>query len=158
MSVSASLEGAAAGALSWSELAAEAYASLSGFDGEELTLIETFRREQKSLLAVSSATQVLYDWSVHPPSGAWPRFLPGWIRETGYFVHRESAELTVRHQDTEAFHPLNMVVGHASTLVSPEHGSLKASLSIGFDVESLTGGAHAYRFAARAGLEAKLTF
>jgi hypothetical protein len=102
MSVSDSLEGAAAGALSWSELAAEAYASLSGFDGEELTLIETFRREQDIALLVSSATQVLYDWRFRPPSGAWPRFLPGWIRETGYLTHRESAELTVRHQDTEA--------------------------------------------------------
>ena len=158
MSVSATLEGAAAGALSWSELATEAYAALSGFDGEELTLVETFRREQKSLPAVSSATQVLYDWRFNPPSGAWPRFLPEWIRETGYFTHRESAELTIRHEDSGAFHPLNMVVGHASTLVSPEHGSLKASLSIGFDVESLTGGTHAYRLAARAGLEAKLTF
>jgi hypothetical protein len=158
LSMSASIEGVSPGVMSWSELAAEAYAALSGFEGEELTFIETFRREDRSYVTISSATQVLYDWSFRPPSGAPLRFLPSDIGKTGYFSHRETAELTLRHQDTGAFHPLNIVVGHGTTLVYPEHGSLKASLSIGVDVESLTAGEFAYRLAFRAGLEAKLTF
>jgi hypothetical protein len=158
MSVSASLEGASAGAMIWTELAAEAYASLSGFEGQELTLVESFRREERSILTISNATQLLYDWSFYPASGASLKFLPSEIGKTGYFSHRESAELTVRYQDSGAFHPLNIVVGHGTTLVYPEHGSLKASLSIGMDIESLTAGELAYRLAFRAGLEAKLTF
>jgi hypothetical protein len=158
VSMSASIEGVSAGVMSWTELAAEAYAALSGFEGEELTFIETFRREDRSYVTISSATQLLYDWSFRPPSGAPLKFLPSEIGKTGYFSHRESAELTLRHQDTGAFHPFNVVVGHGSTLVYPEHGSLKASLSIGMDVESLTAGEFAYRLAFRAGLEAKLTF
>jgi hypothetical protein len=53
---------------------------------------------------------------------------------------------------------MNILLGHGTTLVYPEHGSLKASLGIGMDVESLTPGEFAYRLAFRAGLEAKLTF
>ncbi|MBE3063780.1 MAG: hypothetical protein IMZ69_02030, partial [Spirochaetes bacterium] len=158
VSMSASLEGASAGVISWTELAAEAYAVLSGFEGEELTLIETFRREERSSLTISSATQLLYDWSFQPPSGAPLKFLPSEIGKTGYFSHRESAELTLRYQDSGAFHPWNIVVGHGTSLVYPEHGSLKGSLSIGMDAESLTAGEFAYRLAFRAGLEAKLTF
>ena len=158
MSVSAAIEQAEGEAWAMAQLSAEAYASLYGFQGEEMTLVESFRREQADTVTLSSQTQLLYDWSVRPPSGVPVRFLPPEIGKSGYFSHRESAQLSVQWQAEGGSHPLSILLGHATTLQYPERGFLKANVSIGMDVESLAGGAHAYRFAVRAGLEANLTF
>ena len=51
-----------------------------------------------------------------------------------------------------------LLFGHATSLVYPGHGSIKASLNLGMDVEDLLSAGLAWRFALRAALEAKLTF
>ena len=158
LGVSGSLEEVAGQPLEWALVSADASAMLSGFNGEELTLVESFRREQDTQITLSSETQLLYDWVSRPPAGVPLRFLPAAIAKTGYFSHRESAVLTVQWQDTGTYHPFNIVLGHASSLVFPDHGYLKASAGIGMDVESLGVGGLAYRLAVRIGLEANLTF
>jgi hypothetical protein len=164
LGLNGSLEQAAGRPLQWTLIAAEASAVLSGFSGEELTLLETFRREEDSDdtdevdVVLSSETQLLYDWAFRPAGGVPLRFLPAPVAAGGYFTHRESAVLTVRWQDAGAFHPLNVTLGHATSLVFPDRGWLKASAGLGVDLESLTDGAVATRFAVRLGLEANLTF
>lgn len=156
--LSAVMEEVAGESLQLSKLAADAYAALYGFQGEEVTLVESLRREEADAVTLSSQTQLLYDWSFRPAAGVPFRFLPAEVGASGYFSHRESAQLTVQWQDEGAYHPVSLLLGHATTLLYPERGFLKASASIGVDVESLTGGSYAYRFAVKLGLEANLTF
>jgi hypothetical protein len=66
--------------------------------------------------------------------------------------------VTVGYSDTGAYHPLTLVLGHSSSIVYEGHGTIKASLNLGMDAESLGGAGIAWRLAIRAALEAKLTF
>ncbi len=164
LGLSGALEQEAGQPLQWTLITAEASAMLSGFSGEELTLVEAFRREEgteevgDAAVTLSSETQLLYDWAVRPPGGVPLKFLPAPVAARGYFTHRESAVLTVRWQDAGAYHPFTITVGHATSLVFPDHGWLKASAGLGMDRESLGDGSSAHRFAVKIGLEANLAF
>jgi hypothetical protein len=141
-----------------STLSAQAYATLTAADENQLTLVETLRRDQSSAVVFSNDAQALLEWRVTPAAGIPLPLLPSDIGATGHFEHRESAEVTVGWQDSGTFHPFNLVLGHATSLVYPGHGSIKASLNLGMDVEDLLAAGIAWRFAFRAALEAKLTF
>ena len=107
---------------------------------------------------ISNDAQALLDWRVTPSAGIPLPILPADIGATGRFEHRESAEATLGYQDTGTFHAFTFLLGHSTSLVYPGHGSIKASLNIGMDVEDLLSAGLAWRFALRASLEAKLTF
>ena len=141
-----------------SNLSVQAYATLTGPDENTLTLVETLRRDQTSSIVFSNDAQALLEWRVVPAAGIPLPLIPTDIGLTGRFEHRESAEVTVGYQDTSTFHPFTLLLGHATSLVYPGHGSIKASLNLGMDVEDLLGSGLAWRFAIRAALEAKLTF
>ena len=141
-----------------SNLSVQAYATLTGPDENQLTLVETLRRDQTSSIVFSNDAQALLEWRVIPAAGIPLPLLPADIGLTGHFEHRESAEVTVGYQDTTTFHPFTLLLGHSTSLVYPGHGSIKATLNLGMDVEDLLASGLAWRFAIRAALEAKLTF
>lgn len=142
-----------------STLSLQAYATLSAGSDNQLTLVETVRRDQVASIVFSNDAQALLEWRVLPAAGIPLPLLPSDIGATGHFEHRESAEVTVGYQDSgSTFHPFTLLFGHATSLVYPGHGSIKASLNLGMDVEDLLSAGLAWRFALRAALEAKLTF
>jgi hypothetical protein len=141
-----------------SQLSVQAYAALVAADSSQLTLVETLRRDQTTSVVLSNDAQALLEWRVAPSAGIPLPLLPPDIGATGHFEHRESAEVTVGYQDSTTFHPFTLLLGHATSLVYPGHGSIKASVDFGMDVEDLLAAGLAWRFALRASLEAKLTF
>jgi hypothetical protein len=141
-----------------SNLSIQAYATLTGENSNQLTFVETLRRDQTSSVVISNDAQALFDWRVTPAAGVPLFLLPSSIGATGHFEHRESAEVMVGYQDSGTFHPFTLLLGHATSIVYPDHGSIKASLNVGMDVEDLLSVGLAWRFAFRAALEAKLTF
>jgi hypothetical protein len=172
LTLSASVKGVPGRALSWREAAATAYALFQGFEDSQLTIVNTLRREERDVYSLSNPTQIpieyavslgndiqaLLDWAQRPRGGVPLPFIPPAATEEGWIAHRESAELALRYQDSGAFHLLTATLGHATSLVFPRHGSVKASATLGFDAEALGGGYFAWRVALRAGVEAKLNF
>ncbi len=146
----------------------DGYATLTGEGGNELTLVETLRRDQPTILASNQSptlsftndSQALLDWKLLPPNGVPLPLLASDIGATGHFENRESLDITSSYQTPGAFHPLTVLLGHATSLVYPGHGSIKASVNVGLDIENpnLAGQALVWRFAVSAALEAKLTF
>ena len=141
-----------------STLSVQAYATLTGQNNNQLTLVETLRRDQTSSVVFSNDAQAVLDWRVMPAAGIPLPLLPNDIGATGHFEHRESADVTVGYVDSGTFHPFTLLLGHSTSLVYPGHGSIKASLNLGMDVEDLLSVGIAWRFAFRAAIEAKLTF
>jgi hypothetical protein len=172
LTLNASLKGVPGQALSWTEAVATAYAVFQGFGESQLTLVDTLRRDERGVyslydqsqlpldyaVSLSNDAQALLDWSERPKGGISLPLLPAEVTETGWVSHRESAEFIVRFQDSGAFHLFTATIGHATSLIFPEHGAVKASANFGLDAEALGVGAVAWRLAFRAGLEAKLTF
>lgn len=158
ISMSGSVDGGPGLPTRLSTLSAELYASLTGTGDGTLTFIETLRRDQTTTLTLSNDSQVLLEWNTRPEGGVILPLLPKEIGKTGYFAHRESVDATVNYNDTGAYHPFTLVLGHSSSIVYDEHGSIKASLNLGMDAENLGGAGIAWRLAFRAALEAKLTF
>ena len=163
LSVSGSVDGGPGLPTILSTISAEAYASLTGNSENELTFVQTIKRNYVEvptpITTFTGDTQVLLDWVVRPEKGIVLPLLPAEIGKNGHFAHRESAELTYNYTDTGTYHPLTFLLGHATSLVFEGHGTIKASLDLGMDAENLgvaTG--IAWRLAVRAALEAKLTF
>jgi hypothetical protein len=141
-----------------SNLSLQAYATLTGENSSQLTFVETLRRDQASTVVFSNDAQALLEWRVVPAAGIPLPLVPVDIGATGRFEHRESIDVTIGYNDSGTFHPFTLLLGHATSIVYPDHGSIKASLNLGMDVEDLLSVGLAWRFAFRAALEAKLTF
>lgn len=141
-----------------SSISIQAYATLTGVNDEQLTLVETLRRDQQATVVISNDAQALLEWRVLPAAGIPLPLLPADIGAKGHFEHRESAEITVGYQDSGTYHPFTLLLGHATSLVYPGHGAIKASLNLGMDIEDLLSVGLAWRLAFRAAIEAKLTF
>jgi hypothetical protein len=158
VSVAAAVEGSPGGNAVLSTLSVEAYAALTGDRENTLTFIEALRRDQAAATSVWNDLQALLDWTVRPAGGVALPLLPPDIGKTGSFEHRESAKITVGWQDSGSYHPFTLVLGHATSVVYEGHGTLKASVGLGIDVEYLGSTGIAWRFAVNAAVEAKLTF
>jgi hypothetical protein len=141
-----------------STLSAEVFASLTGAGDGAFTFVETFRRDESTTVTLSNDSQVLLEWTTRPEGGIILPLLSKEIGKSGYFAHTESLDATVSYNDTGAFHPFTLVLGHSSSIVYEGHGTIKASLNLGMDAENLGGAGIAWRLAFRAALEAKLTF
>jgi hypothetical protein len=155
IALSATLSGAAAADLGLSELGLDLYAEFLGFHDQSLTVVNTFTLGEDALQAADSL-QATFAWAASPDGGVRLPYLPVQVAKTGYFEHRESLDLDLA-VGGDAAHPLALLLGHATSLVYPDRGSLKAGLKVGFDVESLAV-SYAYRFAFEASIEAKITF
>jgi hypothetical protein len=156
IALSGVVSGPAAADFSLSALTLELSADILGFKDQSLTLVNVFSLASEHEL-VTDGLQTAFDWTTRPAGGVRLPYLPESIAHAGYFEHRESLDLDLRLSGSSTSHPLTLILGHATSLVYPDRGSVKASLKAGFDVESLSG-THAYRFAIEAGLEAKLSF
>lgn len=166
LSVSGSVDGGPGLPTRLSTFSAEAFASLTGVGEGTLTLMETLRMDHATTLTgsagsetytLSNDAQVLLEWTDRPAGGVILPLLPQEIGKTGYFSHRESVDVTVGYSDTGAYHPFTLVLGHSSSIVYDKHGTIKATVNLGMDAENIGTGI-AWRLAARAALEAKLTF
>jgi len=166
LSMSASVDGGPQQRTRLSTLSAEAFASLTGQGDDTLTLVDTLRTDQTTTVTgsagaetytLSNDSQILLEWSTHPSGGVILPLLPTAIGKTGYWAHRESVDVTVGYSDTGAYHPFTLVLGHSSSIVYDQHGSIKATINLGADAENIGTGI-AWRLAFRAALEAKLTF
>ena len=153
--LSAAIAGSTAASLSLSELSLETAVDILGFDEQSLLLVNVFTLGSGARSA-TDGLQATFDWTTHPPRGVRLPYVPQSVAETGYFEHRESLDLDVRLGDSPS-HPMTLLLGHATGLVYPDRGSIRAGLEAGFDLESL-GGSYAFRFAIEARLEAKLSF
>jgi hypothetical protein len=162
VSLSGSLDGSPTASPILSTLSLEALATLTGLEEQELTFVNTMKRTESTTVAnsvvFSNDTQALFNWKVKPSGGVPLWLVPPDIAATGHFEHAESAELTLGYQDTGTYSPLTLVLGHSTSLVFGEHGTIKASLNLGMNAENLGVTGYAWRFAVRAALEAKLTF
>ena len=105
LSLSASIDGGPNLPTTLSTLTAEAYATLTGNNDNELTFVETFRGTQTTSLTVSNDVQALLDWTVRPAGGVQLPLIPADFGKTAHFLHRESAEVTVGVTDMGTFHP-----------------------------------------------------
>ena len=100
--------------------------------------------------------QATFAWATRPDGGVRLPYLPESVASTGYLEHRESLDVDLAI-GAEPSHPLTLLLGHATSLVYPDRGTLKAVLKAGFDLESIAS-SYAFRFAIEASLEAKITF
>jgi hypothetical protein len=155
IALSGSFSGSGVADLSLSELSLELYADILGFETQSLTLVNVFSLGSEAATA-TDGLQATFGWATRPEKGVRLPYLPEPIALTGYFEHRESLDLDLRFGNSPS-HPLTLILGHATSLVYPDRGSIKGGLKAGFDIESLSG-TYAYRFAIEASLEAKLSF
>jgi hypothetical protein len=155
ISLSSAFSGSGVADLSLSELTLELYADILGFKEQSLTLVNVFTLGSEAASATDNL-QATFDWATRPAGGVRLPYVPEPIAFTGYFEHRESLDFDLRFGSSSS-HPLTLLLGHATSLVYPDRGSIKGGLKAGFDVESLSG-TFAYRFAIEASLEAKLSF
>jgi hypothetical protein len=162
LSFGASLTAMPGQAFRWTETTADLYASIEGFAEEEFTLTHSFKWEVLDILAgsvsLTDATQLAFQWSMHPAGGLAIPLIPSDIGHSGFLSHKESAELTFRYASPEAFHPFTVLLEHTTSLVFPKNGSIEGKGGIGFDQEILSAGLSAYRIAFELSLTAKLKF
>ena len=166
LNMSASVDGGPGLPTRLTTLAVEALASLTGEGDDTLTLVDTLRTDRTTTVmgsvgaetyTFSNDSQVQLAWSTHPSGGVILPLIPKEIGQKGYFAHTESVDVATGYTDTGAYHPFTLVLGHSSSIVYPDHGSIKATVNLGADAENIGIGI-AWRLAFRAALEAKLTF
>ena len=162
LDLSATINGGPGAQSTLSAFSADAYATLTGTEGNELTLLETVKWTETTTGALtsvfSSDTQALLDWKVFPAGGVPVPLIAAEIGRTAHWENRESFDTAVGYQSTGSFHALTITLGHATSLVFSTHGSIKAGLNLGLDAENLGASGVAWRLAVGAALEAKLTF
>jgi hypothetical protein len=155
IALSATVAGTRAAELGLSKMGLDLYADFLGFRDQSLTVVNAFILGEDAKQATDDL-QATFAWAAHPAGGVRLPYLPPEIAKTGYLEHRESLDLDTAIGATSS-HPLTLLLGHATTLVYPDRGSLKAGLKAGFDIERLAG-SYAFRFALDASIEAKITF
>ncbi|HET6487244.1 MAG TPA: hypothetical protein VFH83_12530, partial [Spirochaetia bacterium] len=158
LSVSGTAQAAPLTPLVVTTLSAEGYVAAKAQGGAEVTLVETFKRDQTTSIDLSNDTQALLSWNYAPEGGIPIPLVPVELSSTVSLANQEKVEVTVAYNDTSSYHPFTLTLGHATSLVFPGHGTIKASLDVGADVENLLQEGVAWRLAVRAALEAKLTF
>ncbi len=158
LSMSGTVQGAPLTPLIVTTFSAEGYLTAKAQSGAEVTLVETFKRDQTTFIDLSNDTQALLSWDYAPAGGIPIPLVPSELSSTLSLANQEKAEVMVAYDETSSYHPFTLTLGHATSLVFPGHGTIKASLDVGADVENLLQAGLAWRLAVRAALEAKLTF
>jgi len=147
------------GSLDEGEVLLEHYASFEGSGGRQLTIRNRCTGQYDTLWSVDDTLELLYGWERRPPQGVRLPLLPAAVGREGYWTHLESLALqSERSRHEDSYHPIDVVLTHESALVLPEHGSLKASLGLGFDLERTAEAELYWRFGLRGGLELRIEF
>ncbi len=161
INLSASVAGNSSESLRFSEATAVVSASLTGEKETGFTFADSFKWDQnQTTLQVSftNSIQTYLDWSVYPDGGIDVPYVSAALGKNAHIAHRESASFTVNYIEDQDYHPGTFLVGHATSLVFPSHGSVKGSVNVGADTETALTGGLIWRLAVGFGIEAKLTF
>jgi hypothetical protein len=145
----------------FSEWTASVYASLTGEKETGFTFSDTFRwaQDQTSfLVTLTNQVQTYLDWSIHPDGGIDVPYLGDVLGKNAWFTNRESGSWAVNFFQDASYHPTTLLLGHATSLVFADHGSIKGSVNIGADTETALAGGLIWRLAISFGIDAKLTF
>ncbi len=142
----------------------EQYLSFEGWGGNLFTLTNytTIEHEENEAPAITTDTQIGFNWFIYPKNGIPAPLLSREITKTGFISHEESLSLVFHNLNPEVtVHPVTLIVGHETALRFPDHGFLRAYLGIGFDIESypvLDDRENIYRYGFLALIEAKVEF
>ncbi|MGO9413344.1 MAG: hypothetical protein ACLQCB_21670 [Spirochaetia bacterium] len=161
INLSGSVAGNSAQSLRFTEATAVASASLLGEKDTGLTFADSFKWDQDpTTLQISLTNSVLtyLDWSVFPDGGINVPYLSAALGKDAHIAHRESGSFAVNYNPGNDYHPATILLGHATSLVFPEHGTIKGSVNVGADTETALTPGLIWRLAVSFGIEAKLTF
>ena len=142
----------------------EQYLSFEGWRGNLFTLTNytTIEHEKNEVPAITTDTQIGFNWFIYPKNGISVPLLSREITKTAFISHEESLSLVFHNLNPEeTIHPVTLLVGHETALRFPDHGFLRAYLGIGFDIESypvLDDRKNIYRYGFLALIEARVEF
>ena len=143
------------------EISIDASAGFEGLSGQHLTVTNAYKWTQADWdepAGVEDETSLSFCWKTVPPGGVPVPLISSEIGRSAYFSHEETGEMTLRWLDSDAYHPLTVLVGHSTSLVFPKNGTITAGMNLGLDSERLALGSYAYRLVVELRLEAKLSF
>jgi len=161
INLSGSMAGNSAQSLFFTQATAVASASLLGEKETGLTFSDSFKwNEDPTTFQISLTNAILtyLDWSVHPDGGIDVPYLSAVLGKDAHFGHRESGSFALNYNPGNDYHPATLLLGHATSLVFPEHGTIKGSVNVGADTETALSPGLIWRLAVSFGIEAKLTF
>jgi len=161
INLSASVAGNSSRTLRFSQAAAVASASLLGEKDTGLTFSDSFKWDQNTVtlqISLTNSVETYLDWSIHPDGGINVPYVSAALGNDAWIAHRESTGFAVSYSPGNDYHPATLLVGHATSLVFPKHGSIKGSVNVGADTETALLGGLIWRLAISFGIEAKLTF
>ncbi|HVO38027.1 MAG TPA: hypothetical protein VMV03_03265, partial [Spirochaetia bacterium] len=155
------LAGTSSQTLRFSEWTASVYASLTGEKDTGFTFSDSFRwaQDQTSfLVTLTNQVQTYLDWSIHPDGGIDVPYISSVLGKNAWITHRESGSCAINFFEDASYHPVTLLLGHATSLVFADHGSVRGSVNVGADTETALAGGLIWRLALSFGIEAKLTF
>ena len=161
VNLSTAVSGNSTQSLRFSEWTASVYASMTGEKNTGFTFTDSFKWDQDPtslLVSYTNAVQSYLDWSVRPAGGIDVPYISAVLGKDAWISHRESGSFTVNFLQNGDYHPATFLFGHATSLVFPEHGSIKGSVNVGADTETALAAGIIWRLAISFGIEAKLTF
>jgi len=137
------------------------YVSFENPEGGSLTLRNRFRYQREEEETWSDTVGAVLSWKRVPPNGIRLPLIPRQVTSNAFWQHGEGLDMTVaggQAAEGTTIHPLNLILSHETSLVLPEHGYLKARLSLGADQEQVPGEGAYWRLGLRAALEAQIQF
>ena len=147
--------------LEWLTVQAGQFLSCEAEDGR-LTLENLFQYTQEQNPYWTDTLGALFNWTRRPPQGVRLPLLRSEVGAQAFWQHEESCKLAVAGgipvEETTALHPLNLLLGHSTSLTLPEFGYLKGVLQLGLDAEEVRGEGFYWRVGLKAGLEVRLEF
>ncbi len=161
INLSTSVAGNSSQSLRFTQATAVASASLIGEKATGLTFADSFTWNQDPItlqISLTNAVQTYLDWSVHPDGGITIPYVSDALGKDAWISHRESGSLAINYAPGNDYHPATFLLGHATSLVFPSHGSIKGSVNVGADTETALVPGLIWRLAISFGIEAKLTF
>ncbi|RKX81601.1 MAG: hypothetical protein DRP57_11685, partial [Spirochaetes bacterium] len=137
-------------------LSAEQYLTLFWGDNDTLTLRHLLKLANETEIQYSDSTGFSFIWNIKPGKGLDIPYVPEKVMKGSFIKNTETLS-----GSTENSHPVNVTVGHESSIVLPDYGYIKLNSKVGFDYESMgsgTSGQKAFRILFSAGLEVKVKF
>jgi hypothetical protein len=143
------------------QVGVEHYLVFEGPQGGTLTLRNSYKYLREDIENWSDTAGAQLGWKRVPPRGIKLPLIPKTVTAGAYWAHGEALDLTLAGGTVEegvTIHPVNLILSHETSLVLPDHGYLKARLSLGMDQELAPGEGFYWRLGLRAAIEAQLQF
>jgi hypothetical protein len=139
----------------------EHYLAFDGPEGGTLTVRNNYKYLRQDTANWSDTVGAQLGWKRLPPRGVKLPLIPKAVTANAFWAHGEALDLTLAGgvvAEGATIHPVNLILSHETSLVLPEHGYLKARVSLGLDQEQVPGEGSYWRLGLRAALEAQLQF